>query len=217
MKTFIKHTLWMAMLLLALPGEGQAQTFYRENETAIDIFHKLDELFPKRFLTQRWMTGAQYWVQHWYETPSDYQAHKAQVAALFNELDETPYFHKNIDMTDSAGVQRAKYIMSFPSDIRGQQDYLTLTADNTGVWFYYQATNRFANLKADDIPDQSIVEELDLAKGRAERRSFLPRDIQTRGTQPRTPQRPHSLFQRFQVCRAPLHGKGLPTILRLVP
>ena len=37
------------MLLLALPGEGQAQTFYRENETAIDIFHKLDELFPKRF------------------------------------------------------------------------------------------------------------------------------------------------------------------------
>ena len=158
MKTFIKHTLWMAMLLLALPGEGQAQTFYRENETAIDIFHKLDELFPKRFLTQRWMTGAQYWVQHWYETPSDYQAHKAQVAALFNELDETPYFHKNIDMTDSAGVQRAKYIMSFPSDIRGQQDYLTLTADNTGVWFYYQATNRFANLKTDDIPDQSIVE-----------------------------------------------------------
>ena len=161
MKTFIKHTLWMAMLLLALPGEGQAQTFYRENETAIDIFHKLDELFPKRFLTQRWMTGAQYWVQHWYETPSDYQAHKAQVAALFNELDETPYFHKNIDMTDSAGVQRAKYIMSFPSDIRGQQDYLTLTADNTGVWFYYQATNRFANLRADDIPDQSIVEELE--------------------------------------------------------
>ena len=161
MKTLIKPLLGMAIAILAFPCGSKAQTFYQENETAISIFRKLNEMFPKRYLTQRQMAWAQYWVQYWYEDPDDYLTHKEQVSALFNELDRSHFLHKNIDMTDSAGVQRSKYIMTFPSDIRGQQDYLTLTADNTGIWFYYQATNRFSDLKSDGIPDQAIVKELE--------------------------------------------------------
>lgn len=161
MKTSIKLMLGLTMVFLASPRKSPAQTFYQENATAISIFHKLNDMFPKRYLTQRCMAWAQYWVEYWYADQADHQAHEAQIDTLFKTLDETPYLHKHIDMTDSAGVRRAKYILSFPSDIRGQQDYLTLTANHTGVWFYYQATNRFADLKADPIPDQAAVEELE--------------------------------------------------------
>ena len=62
MKTYIKYWLMAVITVIACTNHVHAQEFYRENETAMHIFHKLDRMFPKRYLEQRWMTGAQYWV-----------------------------------------------------------------------------------------------------------------------------------------------------------
>ncbi len=51
--------------------------------------------------------------------------------------------------------------MSLRSDIQGQQDFLKLEASPTGVFFYYQTTNRFAQAENDAIPDQAIIAELE--------------------------------------------------------
>ena len=56
---------------------------------------------------------------------------------------------------------RKTYAMSLRSDIQGQQDFLKLEASPTGVFFYYQTTNRFAQAENDAIPDQAIIAELE--------------------------------------------------------
>ena len=77
--------------VIACTNHVHAQEFYRENETAMHIFHKLDRMFPKRYLEQRWMTGAQYWVQYWFEDQEDYEEHQPSIAEIFDQLNESHF------------------------------------------------------------------------------------------------------------------------------
>ena len=94
MKTYIKYWLMAVITVIACTNHVHAQEFYRENETAMHIFHKLDRMFPKRYLEQRWMTGAQYWVQYWFEDQEDYEEHQPSIAEIFDQLNDIPFLHK---------------------------------------------------------------------------------------------------------------------------
>ena len=161
MKTYIKYWLMAVITVMVCTNHVRAQEFYRENETAMHIFHELDRMFPKRYLEQRWMTGAQYWVQYWFEDHADYEEHRPKITEIFDLLDATPFLHKHTEETDSGDIMRKTYAMSLRSDIQGQQDFLKLEASPTGVFFYYQTTNRFAQAENDAIPDQAIIAELE--------------------------------------------------------
>lgn len=161
MKTYIKHWLMTAITAMICTNHVCAQEFYQENETAMSIFHKLDRMFPKRFLENRWMTGAQYWVEYWFKDHKDYEDHQPAIDKLFKELDTTPFLHKHTEETDSGGILQKIYVMSLRSDIRGQQDFLKINVSPTGVFFYYQAKNIFTQTENDVIPDQTIVAELE--------------------------------------------------------
>lgn len=161
MKTYIKYWLMAVITVMVCTNHVRAQEFYRENETAMHIFHELDRMFPKRYLEQRWMTGAQYWVQYWFEDHADYEEHRPKITEIFDQLDATPFLHKHTEETDSGDIMRKTYAMSLRSDIQGQQDFLKLETSPTGVFFYYQTTNRFAQAENDAIPDQAIIAELE--------------------------------------------------------
>lgn len=161
MKTYIKYWLMAVTTVMVCTNHVRAQEFYRENETAMHIFHELDRMFPKRYLEQRWMTGAQFWVQYWFEDHEDYEEHRPKITEIFDLLDATPFLHKHTEETDSGDIMRKTYAMSLRSDIQGQQDFLKLEASPTGVFFYYQTTNRFAQAENDAIPDQAIIAELE--------------------------------------------------------
>lgn len=107
------------------------------------------------------MTGAQFWVQYWFEDHEDYEEHRPKITEIFDLLDATPFLHKHTEETDSGDIMRKTYAMSLRSDIQGQQDFLKLEASPTGVFFYYQTTNRFAQAENDAIPDQAIIAELE--------------------------------------------------------
>lgn len=53
MKTYIKYWLMAVTTVMVCTNHVRAQEFYRENETAMHIFHELDRMFPKRYLEQR--------------------------------------------------------------------------------------------------------------------------------------------------------------------
>lgn len=152
MKTYIKYWLMAVTTVMVCTNHVRAQEFYRENETAMHIFHELDRMFPKRYLEQRWMTGAQFWVQYWFEDHEDYEEHRPKITEIFDLLDATPFLHKHTEETDSGDIMRKTYAMSLRSDIQGQQDFLKLEASPTGVFFYYQTTNRFAQAEMMPYP-----------------------------------------------------------------
>ena len=115
MKTYIKYWLMAVITVIACTNHVHAQEFYRENETAMHIFHKLDRMFPKRYLEQRWMTGAQYWVQYWFEDQEDYEEHQPAIAEIFDQLNDIPFLHKHTEETDSGDIIRKTYAISLRS------------------------------------------------------------------------------------------------------
>ena len=135
MKTCIKPLLWMTIAIIASTTSSHAQIFYQENPTVMNLYHQLDSMFPKRYQTNRWLTGAQYWVNHWYESEEEYRKFKPEIDAMFQQLDGMRTFHKYTETTDSQHVQQKKYIMTLPSDINGQMEYLSFEADTKGVYF----------------------------------------------------------------------------------
>ena len=106
MKTYIKYWLMAVTTVMVCTNHVRAQEFYRENETAMHIFHELDRMFPKRYLEQRWMTGAQFWVQYWFEDHEDYEEHRPKITEIFDLLDATPFLHKHTEETDSGDIMR---------------------------------------------------------------------------------------------------------------
>ena len=67
----------------------------------MNLYHQLDSMFPKRYQTNRWLTGAQYWVNHWYESEEEYRKFKPEIDAMFQQLDGMRTFHKYTETTDS--------------------------------------------------------------------------------------------------------------------
>ena len=101
MKTCIKPLLWMTIAIIASTTSSHAQIFYQENPTVMNLYHQLDSMFPKRYQTNRWLTGAQYWVNHWYESEEEYRKFKPEIDAMFQQLDGMRTFHKYTETTDS--------------------------------------------------------------------------------------------------------------------
>ena len=155
MKTCIKPLLWMTIAIIASTTSSHAQIFYQENPTVMNLYHQLDSMFPKRYQTNRWLTGAQYWVNHWYESEEEYRRFKPEIDAMFQQLDGMRTFHKYTETTDSQHVQQKKYIMTLPSDINGQMEYLSFEADTKGVYFYYQTMNQLIDEKSDPVPTKA--------------------------------------------------------------
>ena len=112
MKTCIKPLLWMTIAIIASTTSSHAQIFYQENPTVMNLYHQLDSMFPKRYQTNRWLTGAQYWVNHWYESEEEYRKFKPEIDAMFQQLDGMRTFHKYTETTDSQHVQQKKYRVS---------------------------------------------------------------------------------------------------------
>ena len=182
MKTCIKPLLWMTIAIIASTTSSHAQIFYQENPTVMNLYHQLDSMFPKRYQTNRWLTGAQYWVNHWYESEEEYRKFKPEIDAMFQQLDGMRTFHKYTETTDSQHVQQKKYIMTLPSDINGQMEYLSFEADTKGVYFYYQTMNQLIDEKSDPVPDQSIVTEFDsLFNAYAGRKGTTEEDVHYQG------------------------------------
>ena len=102
---------------------------------------------------------------------------------MFQQLDGMRTFHKYTETTDSQHVQQKKYIMTLPSDINGQMEYLSFEADTKGVYFYYQTMNQLIDEKSDPVPDQSIVTEFDsLFNAYARRKGTKEEDVHYQAT-----------------------------------
>ncbi len=52
------------------------------------------------------MTGAQFWVQYWFEDHEDYEEHRPKITEIFDLLDATPFLHKHTEETDSGDIMR---------------------------------------------------------------------------------------------------------------
>ena len=128
------------------------------------------------------MTGAQYWVQYWFEDQEDYEEHQPAIAEIFDQLNDIPFLHKHTEETDSGDIIRKTYAISLRSNIRGQQDFLKLEVSPTGIFFYYQTTNRFAQAENDAIPDQAINAELEkLFNQYVSRRKTVKQEVRFHG------------------------------------
>ena len=79
-----------------------------------ELVPPIDSMFPKRYQTNRWLTGAQYWVNPLVWSEEEYRRFKPEIDAMFQQLDGMRTFHKYTETTDSQHVQQKKYIMTLP-------------------------------------------------------------------------------------------------------
>lgn len=157
----IKRLLFCLAFIMTCTAGMQAQTFYEENPAVMQIFRELDKMFPKHYLTRRDISRGQYWLIYIYEDQEDYKKHQPKLWEIFKKLNKLPALHKYVEEIDSADVQAKHYSMTFPTQINGQTDYLSLSTDNNRLRFFFLSQNKLIVPNANPLPDQKVVAELE--------------------------------------------------------
>jgi hypothetical protein len=136
-----------------------AQEYYKEHPQAMEIFNRLNDMFPRRYLIHRNLPNSFYHLEYYFNDEEDYNRHQAALKRIINDLKSIKATRIMSDIVDSAHVQSEKYTLTLNASIMGQSDKLHLDFNRERVIFHYEARNIMVRDRFLPVQNPDVIEE----------------------------------------------------------
>ncbi len=162
----------LAIVCQPMFAQGKAHSwstsYMQLNPIVMDVYCKLDSIFPLRYLANESPADCGYWVNYTFSSAKEFELYRPWLESLLKRLDKVETYTRKTLITDSLGHYERAMQLNLVTPNHMQKDYCYLYVKNKKVSFFYQAkiegedyVYRYDPSDPNGQPRQDIADKMD--------------------------------------------------------